>query len=267
MRYELTTLAFLSLMAGCSAVVDAGQYEQALDFEAYLTNMTAEFSDIPVLVTVIDDDGAVAARVVLEGLDDPGDGALARVFSAIDPRVEYDVLVIADEDGNGEFVENTEPTWYEPDVDLGVTTVFGGRDAAVTDADPPGIAGGDFVYTFENLSGAHGGQHFALAVFDYDLGRGVGAFSLRVIPDAPSFTVTIRGIIEEGHTYDVQFFANRAPDEDGDGLPDVRGLRGCGDTLDHCWRFNHTAEGPDLVESFTHSGPFDADLDAFQLVE
>ena len=271
----MTNMRFLFLISvlscGCSVVVDTDRFEQARDFQAFVTNMQ-DFVDTPFLVTLFDDaDGEVDARALMTGVflaDAMGDGVPIRVIGAVDPNKSYDVLVIADVNGDGTFTVNADAcddstppmpvmdaTWVQTEVVNGVASIRGGCEAVVTTADPPREPRTDFVYTlldFSGASGPHGNQLFELAVIDLDTGLGIGSHFRRAIdpnPMSTQFTVRLPGIIEDGHRYEVQLYAD---------LDESQNLT----NGDHRWREEYTASGG-LAETFVHAAPFTAELDAF----
>ena len=100
--------------------------------------------------------------------------------------------------------------------------------------------GGDFSLVFSDMT-PHVGQILELRVRDVDTTQVRGLYLLMAVPGA-SFTIEIDGIIEDGHNYEVDFYA----DLNGNTFYDAP-------STDHAWRMTGMGGASGLSLNFVHN--------------
>lgn len=242
-------VVLVPLLTGCFAVADVDQFEKRDDLIVHLSGFAPHAGQrVEVRLVNQDDitDLVVVARAVLEPMVD--DHVFVMPLAAL-PAGSYGVDVFVDEVANGEY-DLGELLWRSelgPDRKLRLEST-----AMTTDImDPPTRSEGtDFVLSLHGMS-VHSGevQRLEVLVVDRTEARAVGyAF----VPDieTDNIEIVIPDIIEAGHDYHVDFYA----DASKNGRYDDPGVSG-----DHTWREEGTgtAEDVGLRIEFTHQAIFD----------
>lgn len=209
MRAVALSCAFALLGSGCFAVADLDRFEKRTDFVAHLSGFEA-FAGERIHVQLINEedvtDFVVAAHAVIFPLDADGDHVFV-LPAAIPEGGDYgaDTFVDLDEDGQHSPME---PLWRSElgdDNKLHLSASEMQREFL----DPPTRSlGTGFEMRVRGMS-VHTAntQYFELLVFDTTEGRPVGYYFLPDV-DNQDFDVSIPGIIESGHEYEVDYYAD-----------------------------------------------------------
>lgn len=236
--------------AGCFAIADVDRFEKREDFVAHLIGFEA-FVGERVEVRVVNQsditDFVVEGRAVLDPM--VADRLFAMPLAL--PEGSYGVDVFVDLDRSGDY-EPEEPLWRAalgPDRKLHLEAAD--TDIMAENMDPMTRAEGtDFVLSLTGMN-VHTGdvQQLEVLVVDRTDARSVGYFFLPDI-NANDIEIVIPDVIEAGHDYQVDFYA----DANRNGRYDDPGLEG-----DHTWREEGagTAGEVGLQIDFDHQAIFD----------
>jgi len=249
--------ALLAALCGCSAIVDLSDKRRTEEMHVQLSGF-APFADACYELRLINTDTGIAeARAVLDGTKtDSEESVPLRIVSAMDPGADYIVQVHVDEfgdagcDGTFDFAFEAEPA-DGPErffvVDL---------SAPPESVETPGALGGDFIMDFRQMN-PHPDQQMELMLIDEETGRGVGYYYTAGIenegddPENIEFQIRIPGVIQAGHYYTVEFYAD-VDDNSWYTPPDADG-----GFVDHSWIRGFSASSSGLTAEFVHALPFD----------
>ena len=192
---------------------------------------------------VVSDDDELVALGVWDPLED-GDTDIELPSST--PSGVHRLDWFADFNDNG--VYNPPPAdhaWRLPIAASGDASLDYTHDTDFTNIAMPALdVGEDFTFSATDMD-PHVGQLFEVRVFDEDTDRLCGRYVLGEIATA-DFEVMLPGIVQDGRSYRVDFWA----DLDGDGAYDAP-------STDHAWRMSGVEAGPNgLTVDFVHNTTF-----------
>ena len=257
MRALVVSCALALLGSGCFAVSDVDRFEKRIDFVAHIMDFEA-FAGERIVVQLVNEedvgDLVAEAQAVIFPLDADGDHLFV-LPAAIPEGGDYGADTFVDLDRDGQHTMG-EPLWRSDlaeDYKLHLSATEMQREFL----DPPTRRlGTDFEMRLRGMS-VHTAdtQYFELLVFDTTDGRPVGYYFLPDI-DEQDFDVSLSGIIESGHEYEVDYYAD-ANKSNCYEQP--------GGASDHTWRETEIggSGNPGLAIEFIHHADFQRIAESF----
>lgn len=235
--------AAMLLLAGCGGGKDnpmnGGDGGADRDLVVRLSGMGPHVGQL-VEMRVVSADDALVARAILDPLTAVIDSVKAALAL---PDGAHRLDFYADLSGDRSYeAPPADHAWRIALADSGDVDVAFVHNTTFTDIASPAITepGGDF--TFNGVAfGPHLGQEFEVRVIEEDSGRTVGVYRLGAIP-AADFTVAIPGVIEDGVSYRIDYYADYSGSGSYDAPP-----------ADHAWRLVATGTASGLTLNAGHN--------------
>lgn len=163
------------------------------------------------------------------------------------PEGDYRADIFVDANGNGSYDgPATDPSWRVRVPTTGsANAVASTMDPTVDLMSPARVPRADFTATLSGFTSDEQGQHFALRVIDQGTMATVGTYILPQL-GASDLTIRLPGIVEEGSSYNVDFWV----DTDRSGTYS-------GPPADHAWRVTTTATGSGAEARWTRSDSYE----------